>query len=86
MLKDGEEPDIQDEENILEDLTLIAIVGIRDHVNPKIKKYIDISRKAGIDLVMLTGESGPTAQAFAKKYGIIKSKDDISISGTEFFK
>ncbi|KAF3856130.1 hypothetical protein F7725_016853 [Dissostichus mawsoni] len=69
------EPDWEDENSILNDLTAICVVGIEDPVRPE----------AGITVRMVTGDNINTARAIAIKCGIIHPGEDfICIDGKEF--
>jgi Ca2+-transporting ATPase len=58
-------------------LTLIGILGIRDDVRPESVKAIAEVHRAGIQVVMITGDRRETAMAIAKDAGILREPDDI---------
>ena len=51
-------------------LTFLGVVGIIDPPRPEAKGAVAIARRAGVKIVMITGDSGPTAQAVARRVGI----------------
>ena len=51
-------------------LTLLGLVGLADPPRKSVKNDIAICNRAGIRVVMITGDSGATASAIAKKIGI----------------
>jgi Ca2+-transporting ATPase len=51
-------------------LTLLGLVGLADPPRPHVKDDIAICRRAGIRVVMITGDNGDTASAIADKIGI----------------
>lgn len=57
-------------------LTLLGLVGLADPPREGIADDIAICNKAGIRVVMITGDNGVTASAIAKKIGI-KGYDNI---------
>lgn len=56
----------------LKDLTFVAMVGIRDDLRNKVPAAIAEVQKAGIQVVMMTGDSKDTATAIARDAGLIK--------------
>ena len=51
-------------------LTLLGLVGLADPPRESVKNDIAVCTRAGIRVVMITGDSGITASAIAKKIGI----------------
>ncbi|KAL3058868.1 hypothetical protein OYC64_010917 [Pagothenia borchgrevinki] len=79
------EPDWEDENSILNDLTAICVVGIEDPVRPEVPDAILKCQQAGITVRMVTGDNINTARAIAIKCGIIHPGEDfICIDGKEF--
>ena len=69
------------------DFVLIGICGIKDIIRSEVPKSIEICRKAGIDVKMVTGDNKITAYSIAKEINLIKEKDDsLILEGPEFFK
>lgn len=79
------EPNWEDEENIVANLTCIAVVGIEDPVRPEVPEAIRKCQRAGITVRMVTGDNVNTARSIATKCGILKPGDDFLIlEGKEF--
>ncbi|XP_063767474.1 plasma membrane calcium-transporting ATPase 2 isoform X4 [Eleginops maclovinus] len=79
------EPDWEDENSILNDLTAICVVGIEDPVRPEVPDAIMKCQQAGITVRMVTGDNINTARAIAIKCGIIHPGEDfLCIDGKEF--
>ncbi|KAM9859488.1 plasma membrane calcium-transporting ATPase 2 isoform 5-T5 [Aulostomus maculatus] len=79
------EPNWEDENNILNDLTAICVVGIEDPVRPEVPDAIQKCQRAGITVRMVTGDNINTARAIAIKCGIIHPGEDfLCIDGKEF--
>lgn len=74
------------ENSINDDVVIIGLVGIRDDVRPEAKDAIHQVQKAGIQVVMITGDRLETAVAIAKDANLIKSDDDIAITSSELNK
>ncbi|XP_043827590.1 plasma membrane calcium-transporting ATPase 2 isoform X2 [Dromiciops gliroides] len=79
------EPDWENENDILNDLTCICVVGIEDPVRPEVPEAIRKCQRAGITVRMVTGDNINTARAIAIKCGIIQPGEDfLCIEGKEF--
>ncbi|XP_060133046.1 plasma membrane calcium-transporting ATPase 4 isoform X2 [Zootoca vivipara] len=81
----GVEPDWDTENEILSDLTCIAVVGIEDPVRPEVPDAILKCQRAGITVRMVTGDNINTARAIATKCGILLPGEDfLCMEGKEF--
>ena len=60
-----------------QELTFLGIVGIQDPPRPECKAAITDCRKAGISIIMITGDNKATADAIAIDLGIIKAGDEL---------
>ncbi|KAM9592395.1 plasma membrane calcium-transporting ATPase 2 isoform 6-T6 [Trichechus inunguis] len=79
------EPDWDNENSILNDLTGICVVGIEDPVRPEVPEAIRKCQRAGITVRMVTGDNINTARAIAIKCGIIHPGEDfLCLEGKEF--
>ena len=65
------------------DKILIAIVCIRDNVRDSIKQTVETMNKAGVQVVMVTGDRKETAIAIAKEAGIVTSDTDLILTHDE---
>ncbi|MDR0986880.1 MAG: calcium-translocating P-type ATPase, PMCA-type [Ruminococcus sp.] len=83
MIMDPENPAISGADPG-DDWTLVGILGIRDDVRPESITAIAEVQKAGIQVVMITGDRKETAVAIAKEAGLVKSEDDILLTSDEF--
>ncbi|XP_077002454.1 plasma membrane calcium-transporting ATPase 3 isoform X8 [Tamandua tetradactyla] len=81
----GQEPNWDNEQEVVGELTCIAIVGIEDPVRPEVPEAIRKCQRAGITVRMVTGDNINTARAIAAKCGIIQPGDDfLCLEGKEF--
>ncbi|XP_053154082.1 plasma membrane calcium-transporting ATPase 3 isoform X4 [Hemicordylus capensis] len=81
----GKEPEWDNENDIVIDLTCIAVVGIEDPVRPEVPDAILKCQRAGITVRMVTGDNINTARAIAAKCGIIQPGEDfLCLEGKEF--
>ncbi|XP_026580244.1 plasma membrane calcium-transporting ATPase 2 isoform X2 [Pseudonaja textilis] len=79
------EPEWDNENDILTDLTCICVVGIEDPVRPEVPEAIRKCQRAGITVRMVTGDNINTARAIAIKCGIIHPGEDfLCIEGKDF--
>ncbi|KAM5146588.1 plasma membrane calcium-transporting ATPase 3 isoform 3-T3 [Mantella aurantiaca] len=79
------EPEWDNENEIVGDLTCIAVVGIEDPVRPEVPEAIRKCQRAGITVRMVTGDNINTARAIAAKCGIIQPGEDfLCLEGKEF--
>uniref|UniRef100_A0A673XS21 Calcium-transporting ATPase n=1 Tax=Salmo trutta TaxID=8032 RepID=A0A673XS21_SALTR len=84
-LPSNPEPDWDNEEDIVTQLTCLTVVGIEDPVRPEVPDAIRKCQKAGICVRMVTGDNINTARAIAAKCGIIHPGEDfLCIDGKEF--
>ena len=65
------------ENKIQDDLVLVGIASIRDDVRPEARIAIKEVRRAGIQVVMITGDRLETARAIAKDAGLVTSDSDL---------
>ncbi|MDK2801845.1 MAG: cation-translocating P-type ATPase [Oscillospiraceae bacterium] len=71
-----------DIKNIESNFIFIGMVGMIDNIRKETKKSINICQKAGVKIVMITGDHKNTAIAIGKKIGIYK-KENTVITGEE---
>ena len=65
------------ENSINDDIVIIGFVGIRDEVRPEARSSIEKAQKAGIQVVMITGDRLETAVAIAKSAGLLTGNLDV---------
>ncbi|GLA31668.1 calcium-transporting ATPase 10, plasma membrane-type [Aspergillus niger] len=76
--------DTLDLEDILSNLTLIGIVGIRDPLRTGAHDAVDTCRRAGVTVRMVTGDNLLTARSIAEECAIVTNDEDIVMEGEEF--
>lgn len=64
-------------------LTLICAAVLDDRIRIEAKKSVSELHRAGISVVMITGDNIDTARAIAKKCGIIRTETDVCVTGEE---
>ncbi len=66
-----------------ESLRLVGLVGLFDPPREGVRDLIGACKRAGIDVVMVTGDQANTARAIARQIGIVASEDAEAIPGRE---
>lgn len=79
-------PEELNTDEIESNLTLIGFAGMIDPPRAEAKQAVSECKKAGIIPIMITGDHKLTAKAIAEKLGIITSKADLVVTGTELAK
>jgi Ca2+-transporting ATPase len=78
------EADLKKEPEQLEkDVTILGLFGIMDPPRPEVREAVDSCYDAGVRTVMITGDHALTAAAIAREIGIIRSEEDIVLTGSE---
>ncbi len=67
------------EEKDEQDFVYVGLFGMIDPPRPEVKDAINLCKKAGIKVVMITGDHKLTAQAVAKALDLIEEGDDCRI-------
>ena len=75
----GEDP--QDMATMESSLTLLGLQAMQDPPRPEVTAAVEECHTAGIRVIMITGDYGLTAEAIARKIGIITSLDAHVITG-----
>ena len=78
----GEEQGRQLDEDNLPPLTLLGLVGFIDPVRPEAVDAVAACRRAGVDVIMITGDHPATAAAIAAELGITQGEEEV-ITGDE---
>jgi len=69
-------------------MTFVGLTGLMDPPRPEVNPMIDICHKAGIRVIMITGDNKRTAEKIGKKIGLFGEKEsleDKSFTGSDFF-
>ncbi len=64
-------------EDVERELTFLAVLGIIDPPREGVKEAVDVCRRAGIKVVMVTGDHKLTAMAISKMIGLDVSEENI---------
>ena len=73
-----------EEDNVLpSELTLVGVFGLRDDMRKESLQAVETARKAGIQVVMITGDAKDTAQAIAREVGILETEKGLILTSTQ---
>lgn len=61
--------------------TYIGLLGMLDPPRPEVAEAIELTRKAGIRVYIVTGDYGLTAEAIGRQIGLIKGNDHLIVHG-----
>lgn len=70
-------------DDILEEMTFLGVVGIRDPLRIGVKDAVAKCQSAGVDVKMVTGDNVGTARAIATECGIL-TKEGLVLEGPAF--
>lgn len=74
-------------EEIEKNMVFLGLVGIIDPPRAEVKEAVKLARKAGLKVIMVTGDHKLTAKAIAREVGIIDEKENpLIITGEELEK
>lgn len=59
-------------------MELVGFLGLADHVRPTAAAAVSELRRAGVDVVMVTGDHRSTAEAIADELGIVNGKQVVT--------
>ena len=65
---------------------LLGFIYLKDEIRSEAYTGIDLIKKAGIDIIMITGDSKETAYNIANEVGIINNKNDLVVDSLELNK
>lgn len=65
------------------DIVLLSLLLIKDELRKESKGAVNIVRKAGVQVVMITGDNKETATSIAKETGIISSNTDLVLTSSD---
>lgn len=60
-------------------MVFVGICGIKDPARPEVAPAIADCTTAGIRVIMITGDTQPTAEAIAREIGIFSPREKVSL-------
>jgi len=79
----GEEGASRDADTVEQGLTFLGLAAMMDPPRPEVRAAVKTCRRAGIRIVMITGDYGLTAETVARRIGIIRSRRPRVVNGAE---
>ena len=79
----GPEEDLEDKESLEKDLIFAGLVGMMDPPREEAKQAIAQAKKAGIRVVMITGDHKDTAVAIAREIEITDDEEIVALTGSD---
>ena len=75
-----------DKSAVANPLVFIGFVGMTDPVRPDVPDAVETCHRAGVNVIMVTGDVALTALNIARETGIVESDDDqaLVVTGAEF--
>jgi P-type Ca2+ transporter type 2C len=70
-------------ENIERGLTFLGLAGMMDPPREEVAQAVETLQKAGIRIVMITGDYGLTAESVARRVGMLKTRSPRIMTGAE---
>ncbi len=74
---------LQDREEAEQDMIFTGLIGLEDPPRPDVARAIEMCRKAGIRVIMITGDASRTAAAIAREIGLVSGSPTI-VEGEAF--
>lgn len=78
--------DIEDKEGLEKNLIFVGLVGMMDPPRDEAREAIAVAKKAGIKVVMITGDHKDTAVAIARELKIPDGDEVLAITGSDLDK
>ncbi len=70
-------------EEVEKELTFLGLAALHDPPRPKTEAAVSQAKRAGVRVIMITGDHELTAEAVARKVGIITESNSVAVTGSE---
>ncbi len=70
-------------ETIERDLTFIGLIAMMDPPRPEVAEAVNKCHRAGVRIIMITGDYGLTAESIARRIGIIQGDHSRIVTGAD---
>ena len=75
--------DVDVEKKLMQDLTFLCLTGFIDPPREEVKDAVDTCKKAGIKVVMVTGDHPGTARNIAREVNVVDENNDNALHGKD---
>lgn len=72
--------------DVEQDLIFVGLMAMMDPPRPEVEEAVKMCRRAGIQVVMITGDYGLTAESIARRVGIVRKAECRILIGAELNK
>ena len=77
-------PGVEAKSELVEtEMTFLGLAALRDPPRPKTEAAVRQAKRAGVRVMMITGDHELTAEAVARKVGIISDTKHVAVTGSE---
>ncbi len=77
------ESEFEEGKDVEHDMILVGLIAMYDPPRLEVKNAVRIAKQAGIEIIIITGDSGYTTEAIATEVGIINGKVERLIRGRD---
>ncbi len=70
-------------ERVETNLVFLGLVAMMDPPRPEVTEAVSVCRKAGVRMVMITGDYGLTAESLARRIGLLTIANPMILTGAE---
>jgi magnesium-transporting ATPase (P-type) len=71
-------------ERVETNLVFLGLMAMMDPPRPEVTEAVNTCRKAGVRMVMITGDYGLTAESLARRIGLLTTANPLILTGAEF--
>ncbi len=71
-------------ERVETNLVFLGLMAMMDPPRPEVTEAVNTCRKAGVRMVMITGDYGLTAESLARRIGMLTTTSPLILTGAEF--
>ncbi len=71
------------EQSVERELTFLGLMAMHDPPRPEVARAIQICQKAGIRMIMVTGDYGLTAETVARRIGMLTTPNPMIVTGAD---
>jgi magnesium-transporting ATPase (P-type) len=81
--KELSEDQLSEVDDVERDMIFVGLVAMKDPPRSEVPEAVKVARQANIQVTIITGDYGPTAQAIAEEVGIVEPHNSRIIRGVD---